>query len=175
MGKVYEDGGNTFTKFPSTPSTSPTTNYQVANKKYVDDSGGGGGGAPNIYSENGQNYRTVPTSYATYTGASLTGTFTNTTLHVLASVTAITTDSTSNSKCDVRLKIDGDSRALTSRSACNPGIDNFETFVFVQEVYNLSSLGSKTIEIEIVSRRGGGWEVGEWSIQVITGTKRSSS
>lgn len=37
-------GVKTFSSFPVTPSSAPTTNYQVANKKYVDDSGGGGGG-----------------------------------------------------------------------------------------------------------------------------------
>lgn len=31
------NGLYTFTQFPITPSTAPTTNYQVANKKYVDD------------------------------------------------------------------------------------------------------------------------------------------
>lgn len=31
-------GVKTFTSFPVTPSTAPTTNYQTANKKYVDDS-----------------------------------------------------------------------------------------------------------------------------------------
>lgn len=31
-------GVKTFTSFPVTPSAAPTTNYQVANKKYVDDS-----------------------------------------------------------------------------------------------------------------------------------------
>ena len=30
-------GTKTFSSFPVTPSTTPTTNYQVANKKYVDD------------------------------------------------------------------------------------------------------------------------------------------
>lgn len=36
-------GVKTFSSFPVTPSSAPTTDYQVANKKYVDDSGGGGG------------------------------------------------------------------------------------------------------------------------------------
>ena len=31
-------GVKTFTSFPVTPSAAPTTNYQVVNKKYVDDS-----------------------------------------------------------------------------------------------------------------------------------------
>ena len=31
-------GVKTFSSFPVTPSSDPTTNYQVANKKYVDDS-----------------------------------------------------------------------------------------------------------------------------------------
>jgi hypothetical protein len=30
------DGVKTFTSFPVTPSNNPTSNYQVANKKYVD-------------------------------------------------------------------------------------------------------------------------------------------
>lgn len=33
-------GIKTFSSFPATPSTAPTTDYQVANKKYVDDNGG---------------------------------------------------------------------------------------------------------------------------------------
>ena len=36
-------GVKTFSSFPVTPSSAPTTNYQTANKKYVDDSAGGGG------------------------------------------------------------------------------------------------------------------------------------
>ena len=36
-------GVKTFSSFPVTPSSAPTTNYQVANKKYVDDSITGGG------------------------------------------------------------------------------------------------------------------------------------
>jgi len=36
-------GIKTFSSFPITPSLAPTTNYQVANKKYVDDNAGGGG------------------------------------------------------------------------------------------------------------------------------------
>ncbi len=35
-------GIKTFSSFPITPSAAPTTDYQVANKKYVDDAGGGG-------------------------------------------------------------------------------------------------------------------------------------
>lgn len=34
-------GVKTFSSFPVTPSSAPTTDYQVANKKYVDDAGGG--------------------------------------------------------------------------------------------------------------------------------------
>lgn len=34
-------GIKTFSSFPVTPSSAPTTNYQVANKKYVDDNAGG--------------------------------------------------------------------------------------------------------------------------------------
>ena len=36
-------GVKTFSSFPVTPSSAPTTDYQVANKKYVDDNAGGGG------------------------------------------------------------------------------------------------------------------------------------
>jgi len=42
-------GIKTFSSFPVTPSSAPTTNYQTANKKYVDDNAAGGGGAPPIY------------------------------------------------------------------------------------------------------------------------------
>ena len=37
-------GVKTFSSFPVTPSSAPTSDYQVANKKYVDDNGGGGSG-----------------------------------------------------------------------------------------------------------------------------------
>jgi len=36
-GNQSIDGVKTFTSFPVTPSSAPTTDYQVANKKYVDD------------------------------------------------------------------------------------------------------------------------------------------
>ena len=36
-------GIKTHSSFPVTPSSAPTTDYQVANKKYVDDNSGGGG------------------------------------------------------------------------------------------------------------------------------------
>jgi len=36
-------GVKTFSSFPVTPSAAPTTDYEVANKKYVDDTSGGGG------------------------------------------------------------------------------------------------------------------------------------
>lgn len=39
-------GIKTFSSFPVTPSSAPTTDYQAANKKYVDDNIGGGGGTP---------------------------------------------------------------------------------------------------------------------------------
>ena len=39
------NGVKTFGSFPVTPSSAPTTDYQVANKKYVDDNGGG----PTLY------------------------------------------------------------------------------------------------------------------------------
>lgn len=37
-GNQSIDGTKTFTSFPVTPSSAPTSDYQVANKKYVDDS-----------------------------------------------------------------------------------------------------------------------------------------
>jgi len=37
------NGVKTFGSFPVTPSAAPTTDYQAANKKYVDDNAGGGG------------------------------------------------------------------------------------------------------------------------------------
>lgn len=46
-GNQTVGGVKTFTSFPVTPSSAPTTNYQVANKKYVDDNAGGGG--PEVY------------------------------------------------------------------------------------------------------------------------------
>lgn len=36
-------GEKTFSTFPLTPSAAPDADYEVANKKYVDDNGGGGG------------------------------------------------------------------------------------------------------------------------------------
>lgn len=45
-GNQTVDGIKTFTSFPVTPSSAPTADYQVANKKYVDDNAGGGGGTP---------------------------------------------------------------------------------------------------------------------------------
>jgi hypothetical protein len=41
-GNQTVGGIKTFSSFPVTPSSAPTTNYQVANKKYVDDNAGGG-------------------------------------------------------------------------------------------------------------------------------------
>jgi hypothetical protein len=43
-GNQTIDGVKTFTSFPVTPSNNPTSNYQVANKKYVDDNKGLGYG-----------------------------------------------------------------------------------------------------------------------------------
>jgi len=40
--------GATFTAFPVTPSSPPVNDYDVANKKYVDDNAGGGGTGPNV-------------------------------------------------------------------------------------------------------------------------------
>lgn len=37
-------GVKTFSSFPVTPSSAPSVDYEVANKKYVDDTAGGGGG-----------------------------------------------------------------------------------------------------------------------------------
>lgn len=39
-------GIKTFSSFPVTPSSGPSDDYEVANKKYVDDNVGGGGGTP---------------------------------------------------------------------------------------------------------------------------------
>jgi len=39
--EIADDQVATFTEFPITPSSPPTTDYQVANKKYVDSGGGG--------------------------------------------------------------------------------------------------------------------------------------
>jgi len=41
-GNETISGVKTFNSFPVTPSTAPTTDYQTANKKYVDDNAGGG-------------------------------------------------------------------------------------------------------------------------------------
>lgn len=41
-------GIKSFTSFPLTPSSAPTTDYQVANKKYVDDTGSGSGDSISI-------------------------------------------------------------------------------------------------------------------------------
>jgi hypothetical protein len=41
-GAATINGIKTFGSFPVTPSSAPTTDYQVANKKYVDDNAGGG-------------------------------------------------------------------------------------------------------------------------------------
>lgn len=43
LGDQTINGVKTFTSFPVTPSSAPTSDYQVANKKYVDDHAGGGG------------------------------------------------------------------------------------------------------------------------------------
>jgi hypothetical protein len=40
-GNETVNGVKTFGSFPVTPSSAPTTNYEVANKKYVDDNAGG--------------------------------------------------------------------------------------------------------------------------------------
>ena len=39
-------GIKTFSSFPVTPASDPSSDYEVANKKYVDDHSGGGGGTP---------------------------------------------------------------------------------------------------------------------------------
>lgn len=43
--KIRSDQIDTTTAFIETPSSAPTNDYQVANKKYVDDNAGGGGGS----------------------------------------------------------------------------------------------------------------------------------
>jgi len=43
---AYLDQANTFSQFPVTPSSAPTTDYQVSNKKYVDDAVSGSGSLP---------------------------------------------------------------------------------------------------------------------------------
>ena len=52
-----------FTEFPTTPSSAPTDNYHVANKKYVDDNSGSGAQskldattAPTINDDSGDGY-----------------------------------------------------------------------------------------------------------------------
>lgn len=45
-GDQSVDGIKTFLEFPFTPPSAPTDDYQVANKKYVDDNSGSGGGTP---------------------------------------------------------------------------------------------------------------------------------
>ena len=49
-GATVTDDIITFNNFPITPSSAPTTDYQVANKKYVDDQSGGGAGANTVLS-----------------------------------------------------------------------------------------------------------------------------
>jgi len=56
-GAQTVNGIKTFGSFPVTPSAAPTTDYQVANKKYVDDNAGGstspGGSDSNVQYNNG--------------------------------------------------------------------------------------------------------------------------
>lgn len=49
-------GVKTFTSFSVTPSSAPATDYQVANKKYVDDNAGGGGGTQILASITGESF-----------------------------------------------------------------------------------------------------------------------
>ena len=50
-GNETVNGIKTFGSFPVTPSSAPTTDYQVANKKYVDDSAGASTPTVKFYSE----------------------------------------------------------------------------------------------------------------------------
>lgn len=54
LAGVTMTGIMTMTAFAVTPSSAPTTNYQVANKKYVDDQIGGGGSGYAIYLREGE-------------------------------------------------------------------------------------------------------------------------
>lgn len=65
-------GIKTFSSFPVTPSSAPTANYEVANKKYVDDNAGSGaGGVPYVVATGSANQITInPTSSTLNTGTS---------------------------------------------------------------------------------------------------------
>lgn len=57
-------GVKTFSSFPVTPSSAPTSNYEVANKKYVDDNaGGGGGGFWTVVAKTADELRSTNTTY----------------------------------------------------------------------------------------------------------------
>lgn len=57
-------GVATFTSFPITPSSAPTTDYQVANKKYVDDAVAGGGSVKEFITVELNNSTSVNKDYA---------------------------------------------------------------------------------------------------------------
>lgn len=64
-GALTVGGIATFGAFPITPSSAPTTNYQVANKKYVDDNASGDLTGMHFYVDTINSYLT--TSESTYT------------------------------------------------------------------------------------------------------------
>lgn len=88
-------GIKTFSSFPITPSSAPTTNYQVANKKYVDDNAGISLSTANSYDLGvGQTWQDVTASRSagvTYTNS--TGKPIMFVLITNASSTSITVDS----------------------------------------------------------------------------------
>ena len=61
-------GIKTFSSFPLTPNSVPTTNYQVVNKKYVDDNLGGGGGGISYSVVNGSITIEAKKGYIAYSG-----------------------------------------------------------------------------------------------------------
>jgi len=56
-------GVKTFSSFPVTPSSAPTTNYQVANKKYVDDSGMAHISTTTLSSDGTFSFTSIPSTY----------------------------------------------------------------------------------------------------------------
>ena len=69
-GKVNNTGNETiagiktFSSFPVTPSSAPSSDYQIANKKYIDDQiiSAGSGTVTNINSGNGMNFSNITTT-----------------------------------------------------------------------------------------------------------------
>lgn len=89
------DGIKTFLKFPITPSLAPTSDYQVANKKYVDENNGLG------YGQTWQDVKSSRSSNVTYTNTtgkpimvSSTGTDNSVSLTLYADNVAIAANST---------------------------------------------------------------------------------